>query len=1583
MGGLRRARRIHRSRSGRVPYSLVAIVILASVLALSLDLSAVETLQGTYLSFDTPENTQAALSQVEGEIVQAAHFDLLNATAQVLAQSSFANGVGAPLNLLNVTTNQYFHGSLMNLSLVAPAGGQVIGTTNVRVLHWGINVTYAEGTVVDPTNAITSTPVDATSVGMGTLSIPNPTYPDALATTQENLYPMAIGTVSLLAADGYANSTETTSYSFSTTLQSEIGLLESKSAQFSDDAFGAGGGFARLVAYLATTLAQVRALAGYGSGGYPGPHATSTVAQPGTPSILTTSDVDNATSFAILLESLRYFRSFDPNAVTSFTSSLPPGAVQTLIDRYIANGTVDGASLFVLLMNSPSLPYGIGNISSGEDTAQAIYSFADRFVYDILWQFWNNQTMDPTLTNPVADWNLLLAQHEPYAEARVVQWLTDYKNWLGVTVAGIPRVEGDATIPALTGNFGGCTYYLFPGGDVEVSAPQISGLESLIMGLVQEVDITLANSTGFGNGVYHYYYAPGIYPIYDNLSIADPYGGHSFCEWAFSAPDGQFCGIGSPEEQGYYVTDRSLLWEYNKACSPWANGCANWPPAPGTPTYFNTLRELVLNTTASIANKSATPTVLTQKGYLDYVAFQGMKDGNNYTGAQVGFPSLATTAGIGYSLNSSYSYLTNGSDAILRGPLTTAANKFSTQATNNTTVDQWWIYGAAHPDLQPAADTPGPNAGIAWTMTDIARATSRLSFQELYGLWYGSQGTIPNAPWFPLTYQAMDSANYNIVSTGIHHVPPLPGREPDFFMMTQNETYIEMLCWMDEYFSDCQNDGEIAGENGFGDTAAAPQPAYGQGFCGFGNLGAAYADAMNNWWDPGNRGTPTAWATWQLVARVVTQAMDGVVNGPNSLGGGIAGGFATVHQQLTSSWWSVKNDTGNAYWACGYTAATCPAYDSGNFTRWILAHIAPPIINDTNALGRMNGWLHQILNSTDTWLNTGANTTGTIYRPTFAGQSPYQFWYGNRTTASENAAIFQEALSGMEMRTSAGTLSWQAPRTTVHLVDPQDVNSNMGIAPYTTTWEIAVHGTTDVQLNATRGSLGADGALLPSQLNVTIPLNFVANATIYTPWELGSGWDPNPSPLPGDPVPVETRGLLGLTGHDYGNAPNFLPGIYLSPTLDSAILTSSVAARISDSNGLLLAGLFAGLPDRVVGGSGAWAENLSLLETTTNSDLAATTGYYLTSVSNDMTTMANLVNARYRGTAPDPLTAHDGASNGYFGQNFELDLAGKCLAYYDSYVNPGTCGDSTSFPAYAPESAYNLGFSGTRVSTGMAVDDQYNGPAPTLNVHGFRGTWDGTSAGNYALNGTWQEFTQPYTLVLTGPAAAPALASSVSDYAALAEPYYGPLSSSPAVLSAWGDGGLPPALASAFQRSVGTWLPSPGVFENYVSEQLYQAGYLYDSLAVTNPTYQPGVTSFGWSTLLNLTASHGQNYSVYVQDPNGLYGNASQLSNAISFLAWYELNHRALAYDLGAPSADPTVLSTATAYVLANAYRNVSFVESSATSVTLLSWAAANMAFTEADLGGASGGLYNVPTVEIGGTAPATAWGYSGTLSEA
>ncbi len=1512
-------------------------------------------------AFNVPEQVNNAFADVTRSVQQAAYLDLMRAESTLLLQTP-----NPPIDQLNGTLGSYFATSLRLLNLTTPQG-YLDGTVRVYAESWGINLTWDQGEVRDPVSQV-SLRSGLVDPNLPLASVADASRPTAMAQTEEPVYPMAVGEVSLFAVDAATGVSGWQSVPFTETVQSDLGLLEDSTSQFADASFGQDGGFAHLVEYLTTTLGELRALSGYGAGGWPGLQQTTQIASnncgASAPSILSCEDIHDAVALASLLASLQYFRNYDPNATYAFLSSLGPGPYQTLLSTYVTNGVVDGAALLLLLLGPTPGGWSDGWIASGSGLASAAYSFVDRYKFDLFQQFWGQQAVDPTLTEPVTSWNLLASQSNQYAVNMVTQWLHQYQNWLGITITSIPKYDVTAQIPAEVGGAGGCNYVIFPGGSIEVSNTYVPDIADLILG-----------STNGGTGI-NYPYAPELFNVFENVTVTDPYAGANWFDLN--------------EQAGYYLVDSSFVGQYTN------NGAPTLPvpsPAPtGGDPFRTTLYALLQSLNASMDHKSPISTQVELKGLLDYIAYEADKDGGNYTLAGAGLPDLTTAAGLAQALYSpTYSLLTNGTNTLFSGPFAAALAKLATQASNTTWQDNAWIYGADHPDLmgpdQPTADTTN-----WWTMSQIASLTAREYFQELYMLWYGSAGVIPTSPVGPISYNLMDALQYNVVSPGVQHSPPYPFHEPDFAINVQNETYISVMNWMGWTGGGgpCPESGFGFGQCGF--SATIYNPAYvtngNPGICGYG----AFLAARAQWYTEEGTGLPSR--TWNNVAGAVTCALLGSTH-PGCGGASAAQGLDSIHYDtapgvgLGQSWWNVKNNTGDAYFGCGYVGL-CPNYDAGNFTNWTLTTVAPPILSDMRSMGQTGGWLSQLYASSQQEIWQGANQSTVIDKPWLENGVPYTFWQGNYSNEVADQQLFNESLAnrsaGLVLRGNGLAFTWSLPQYTIHLVDPQNDTSNMGISGMSSTWTIDLQGSISLNLTSTRMALEQKGYPTPTQLNVTVPISMALPITIYTPWNLGSGWDGLSTPLPGDPAYLQTRSLLGLTGNDYHASPNFLAGTYVSQPLDSLLSQATSVGKVLAAEGRDQAGLLAALPDRGVGASAPWAQNLTLLENTTNADLASTAGAYMGAVQANLATLDYELTKVPRG---GPYTNVAWKAPAFYGNLGQLDLTTQQFNYY-GYPGTATWGDSLQ---------YNLTFGGSRVGASYYVDNNFNGASPTaLPAHGFCGSWGPTSAaqsaycgstagataGSYSLQGYWAEFATPYHLGLSGSPTrlAPTETSTSLHYPSLSVPYLGPNWAYPADLSVSAVGALPSVASSAFLAAVQGYLPSPGVFPNYVAEQQWQAGLLYDQMGSSTA---PGVTGFGYGTALRYGtapgASFAANFSISLQEAGGLFGDPVQQGNVSSFLQWYEVNHLALSYGLGCLSQDPTTLASASPQLLTFVYRNMTLETGDMTVPSSYAYLSSNLAFSEGDLGGTGGGLSNSPTILIGGGAPGT-WEFGGTLTE-
>jgi len=229
---------------------------------------------------------------------------------------------------------------------------------------------------------------------------------------------------------------------FNKNLYSPLPLMKNLALRFTGGTSGEFGELGRMVRYMVTTLAQYRVLSGYGGGGYGGPHDGKGVGD-----IITSQDVEVALNLGLLLMEARYFRNYDEEAAREQTKVNGSGqSVERLMDQYVNNGSIDPADLIALYEDLPNSTYDVNRIF-----AQSVYSFADRFAWELLKLFWgeewdpegdgtwdNQYYFDPNLEEPIVDWENIEARAdtEDWCRERLMRWLEVFGKWLGITETG-------------------------------------------------------------------------------------------------------------------------------------------------------------------------------------------------------------------------------------------------------------------------------------------------------------------------------------------------------------------------------------------------------------------------------------------------------------------------------------------------------------------------------------------------------------------------------------------------------------------------------------------------------------------------------------------------------------------------------------------------------------------------------------------------------------------------------------------------------------------------------------------------------------------------------------------------------------------------------------------------------------------------------------------------------------------------------------------------------------------------------------------------------------------------------------------
>ncbi|MDE1821069.1 MAG: hypothetical protein KGI98_09545 [Euryarchaeota archaeon] len=827
-----RGRALRRDRHGRVPYAFAALVVgLALLLLVSSLLSSEVLWTGGITGHDTEIVDQAMTSAV-AMLEENASEALLGELAHLLE-----GGANPPLQLLNSSVasdvQQYvataFHGSTTH-SPLCPSGRDM-GPATVCVLSFWVGVTFPswQGNGLAPN--VAPTPPDAGSawpampgqeVSTTGFSVP--------AQVNETPFPAVVGAFVLSAVDPSGTST-VASYPFLRTETVPLGLLESSSDLFTADLTGPDGGFARLAAYILSTVAELRALLGYGSGGYSGPDTGATT---GVAEVLTPADVANAGALAVMVETLYTFHATDPSAVTLFGNSLPPRFSSLL--HAALQGRIDGAALFLYLESTPGSLWSNENVAVGETLAQAISSFSDRFTFDLLHTIWGAQTVDPTLREPVADWAFVWSLTSQWAQARLSQYMTQYRSWMGSQLSHLTSYTGTSPVGIMgawadqDGPGDLLCYYPSTGGPIWVGIPDFytifpGGSYSATTGAVgNTTSLVLGNPNAAAP------YNPAPYVVKTTLKI-NAQGGPSTIKHTFD----------------YTLVDSSLLGEYTTSTP--TNGASN-----------DTLTQLLTDLSWSMSTPAGSS--LSSPGYVPYVA--GWMDGQVPSGlstSSVGVPDPTSPLQLGPS-GAGSTYLQDGVGSLYSGPFASALSTLA--ADEPTQSSSWFVQGAEY----PRGLGSGPNQGDANSLLDIARLAVRLWTMMDYNLYWGGIGQItPIYTFGPVSYQQQAPYDERISS------PPAPYSFPDLPQDLQVSAFDDIYKWISTHTASPSCSYDSACQAGYyGAICVSP---WGPG-SGYFNALALYFWNPQGVWDALAPSTLTVAAG--SVGRVASQAQPALVS---------------------------------------------------------------------------------------------------------------------------------------------------------------------------------------------------------------------------------------------------------------------------------------------------------------------------------------------------------------------------------------------------------------------------------------------------------------------------------------------------------------------------------------------------------------------------------------------------------------------------------------------------------------------------------------------------------------------------------
>lgn len=233
---------------------------------------------------------------------------------------------------------------------------------------------------------------------------------------------------------------------FNKNLYSPLPLMKNLGDRFKCDGTGELSSIGRMIQYMMGTVAQYRVICGYGSGGYGGEKPNREIDD-----IITVEDVEVAVNLALLLTQARYFRDWDEEAASAQKAGNNEDfLLEKLMSNYVNNGSIDPADLIGLYNDLENETMDIGRIF-----AQSVYSFGDRFIWELLDLFWGEEWdenqgtwdaetyFDPVLDEPLVSWKDIEKKDdlEGWCRERLWHYLGVVGKWLGLTNTG--DEEGD------------------------------------------------------------------------------------------------------------------------------------------------------------------------------------------------------------------------------------------------------------------------------------------------------------------------------------------------------------------------------------------------------------------------------------------------------------------------------------------------------------------------------------------------------------------------------------------------------------------------------------------------------------------------------------------------------------------------------------------------------------------------------------------------------------------------------------------------------------------------------------------------------------------------------------------------------------------------------------------------------------------------------------------------------------------------------------------------------------------------------------------------------------------------------------
>jgi hypothetical protein len=362
------ASRILHDNKGRVPFAIVAVLILLLSIFSTAYLSGIQKREASRRLISAEVDRQTSLlHEIEDSMGLEAYYlatDAVVSSTQILCNQSMLDAIFQ--ENYSAYLSQRFPTFLDPYSIeVGDFKAQVF--LEERSLHDLIESNETTGKEVQVEDQEGNVASEETEV---LETIAGETYNETAAIARF----VVVGHGNCTVRNGLSGSAMERPISFEKAIDSPFPLMNSKLLELGAEGESNAMSLARITKYVLSTIAQYRVLQGFGSGLGNAPGDTN--------DILTTWDVQLAVNFAILLETARIFRGYDADLASGIDIEYPDsgaGSMCELIGKYLNTGTLDPADIVALYMGIDKEQLPIDMIIS-----QAVNAVIDQFVLKYL-----------------------------------------------------------------------------------------------------------------------------------------------------------------------------------------------------------------------------------------------------------------------------------------------------------------------------------------------------------------------------------------------------------------------------------------------------------------------------------------------------------------------------------------------------------------------------------------------------------------------------------------------------------------------------------------------------------------------------------------------------------------------------------------------------------------------------------------------------------------------------------------------------------------------------------------------------------------------------------------------------------------------------------------------------------------------------------------------------------------------------------------------------------------------------------------------------------------------------------------------